>query len=56
MTLKSNLISLIAGIFILVLGVALILIWWPRVVDVFKGGIGIILALAGLLVLYTVQR
>lgn len=35
-----------------VIGVALILLWWPQVVQLFKATVGIILAIAGLLVLY----
>lgn len=46
----------IAGFCILILGVGLILIWWPEVVNLFKGATGIILALTGLIVLYTVKR
>jgi len=44
------------GFFILILGVGLILLWWPEAVNLFKGAAGIILALAGLIVLYTVKR
>ena len=40
------------GIVILVVGVALILAWWPQVVGLFKGALGIVLALAGLVVLF----
>ncbi len=40
------------GTFILILGVTLILKWWPAVVLLFQGGTGIILAISGLMILY----
>jgi uncharacterized membrane protein len=46
---------MIAGIAILVLGVALILAWWPSVVGLVQGFLGIALAVAGLLVLYSLK-
>ncbi|GEM_PF-1643277 len=52
---KFNFIFFI-GFFILILGVGLILLWWPEMVNLFKGATGIILALTGLIVLYTVKR
>lgn len=33
-------------------GISLILLWWPEVVLLFKAVIGMILAFAGLLILY----
>jgi hypothetical protein len=45
-----------AGFFILVLGVTLILFCWKDVVVLFKGAVGIILALAGLFMLYAVNK
>lgn len=44
------------GSFILVLGITLILVWWPDVVALFRASIGMALALAGLLVLYSLNR
>ena len=44
------------GFLILVLGITLILVWWKDVVILFKGAIGIVLALAGLLMLYTLNK
>ena len=41
-----------AGAFVLILGIALILSWWTYVVVVFRGIVGIGLALIGLLLLY----
>ena len=51
---KSGLFVL--GFIILIAGIILILAWWPDLVIVFKGTIGFILALAGLLMLYTVKE
>ena len=44
------------GFFILVLGVTLILVCWEDVVSLFRGATGIILALAGLFMLYAVRK
>ncbi len=44
------------GSFILVLGIALILRWWADVAVLFRAGIGMALALAGLLILYSQGR
>ena len=44
------------GMFILVLGITLVLIWWKDVVILFKGAIGVILALAGLVTLYAMSK
>ena len=51
-----KLILYLAGSVILVLGIALILRWWVDVVVLFRAGIGMALALAGLLVLYSLNR
>ena len=45
-----------AGFFVLVLGMTLVLAWWGDVVVLFKGAAGIILALAGLFMLYAVNK
>ncbi len=44
-----------AGTILLLLGSTLILKWWPELVIVFKGLIGMGLALAGLLLLYMIR-
>ncbi len=44
------------GSFILVLGIALILRWRVDVVVLFRAGIGMALALTGLLILYSLGR
>lgn len=46
----------IAGIPLLIVGITLILVWWVDVVSIFRGGIGLALALAGLLVLYSANK
>lgn len=46
----------VIGFFILILGVTLILAWWPSVVTLFRGSIGVILALAGLMMLYGLSK
>ena len=46
----------VIGFFILILGITLTLVWWPHVVLLFKGAAGIILALAGLLMLYGLSK
>ena len=45
----------LVGTITLVVGLALILVWWPNVVALLKGAIGVILALAGLLVLHSAK-
>ena len=43
------------GLACLVGGVTLILVWWPNLVIIFKGGIGFVLALVGLFMLYNIK-
>ncbi len=42
----------LVGVFVLILGVTFVLVWWEDVAAVFRGFIGVILAIAGLVVLY----
>lgn len=51
-----KLILYLAGSVILVLGIALVLRFWADVVLVFRAVIGMALALAGLLILYSLNR
>ena len=51
-----KLILYLAGSAMLVLGIALVLRFWVDVVLVFRAAIGMVLALAGLLVLYSLNR
>lgn len=46
----------VIGFFVLILGITLILAWWENVIILIKGALGIILALAGLLMLYTLNK
>ena len=46
----------VAGFFILILGIMLILFCWKDVVVLFKGAAGVILALVGLFMLYAVNK
>jgi len=48
---KKN-IMFICGIGVLVIGICMILAWWPSVVALFKGFLGIAVAVAGLLMMY----
>ena len=45
----------ILGIVFLIIGITLILAWWPQVVGLFKGFTGIVLAIAGLFMMYSVK-
>lgn len=51
-----KLILYLAGSVILVLGTALVLRFWTDVVSLFRSVIGMALALAGLLILYSLGR
>jgi hypothetical protein len=44
-----------AGGICLVVGIALILLWWQDVVNLFKAGGALLLALGGLVLLYTIK-
>lgn len=44
------------GLAFMILGIVLVLVWWQDVVIVFRGFIGVIIALGGLLVLYMVKE
>lgn len=52
----TNLIKFIIGSAVLVLGITLILVWRQDVVVLFRGTIGMVLALAGLVILYLVKE
>lgn len=52
----KKILALTVGIFLLILGVTLILTWWPDLIVLFRGAIGFVLALAGLLVLYSLNK
>jgi len=46
----------LVGFVVLILGVTLILVWWKDVAVLFRGTVGIILALGGLFTLYAVSK
>ncbi|MDO8580096.1 MAG: hypothetical protein Q7S13_01285 [Candidatus Omnitrophota bacterium] len=46
----------VVGSFTLILGITLILLWWPDVITFLKGVIGLGLALSGLFVLYSLKK
>jgi len=48
-------IRLIFGAVLLIVGVALILAWWDALVIVSKGVLGVLLALAGLFIMYSLK-
>lgn len=48
-------IMFVLGSFILVLGITLTLVWWDEMLMLFKGMSGFVLALAGLVLLYTIK-
>ncbi|MFA5089105.1 MAG: hypothetical protein WC552_08765 [Candidatus Omnitrophota bacterium] len=51
-----NIYLFILGSLVLVMGITLILAWWPDVVALFKGSLGFLLALAGLFILYMIKN
>lgn len=52
----TKLVLYLLGSLVLVLGITLVLAWWRDVVVLFRGVAGIGLALAGLLVLYSLKK
>ena len=46
----------LGGVFVLILGITMVLIWWADVVSLFKGFLGMAVALAGMLVLYSLKK
>ncbi len=51
----KKIVQFLIGFLCLIIGITLILAWWPEVVALFKGFIGMVLALIGLIVLYLVK-
>lgn len=47
----STLIKVVLGLGFLILGVLTILRWWPQLVEIIKGCIGLFLILAGIITL-----
>jgi len=46
----------LVGFFVLILGITLILVWWNDVTGLFRGFFGMAMAMAGLLILYTLNK
>ncbi|MBF0522108.1 MAG: hypothetical protein HQL24_03520 [Candidatus Omnitrophica bacterium] len=46
----------LAGNLILIFGIMLVLLWWQDVVILFRGAIGMIFALGGMLMLFIVSQ
>ncbi len=46
----------LVGMLVLIAGLALVLLWWNDVMVVFRGFIGVLLALGGVLILYLMQK
>ena len=49
---SKKMILFIVGVAFLLIGVTLILRWWPYLEIIFKGALGVVLALAGLVMLF----
>ena len=59
MSKKSSLKEIVGfplGSILLIAGVCLILVWWRDLVVIFRGVIGIIIAIAGLFILYMIGQ
>ena len=52
---NSKMVYVVLGGGLLILGISSVLAWWPQVVNLFKGMAGMILAVAGLVVLYLIK-
>jgi len=48
----KKIILFLAGFVILILGISLVLFWWKDVVIFFRGILGMVIALSGLVILY----
>ncbi len=46
----------LSAVFVLLLGITLILAWWPDVVGFFRGFLGLAFALAGMVMLYILNN
>ena len=52
---KKTVLSLVACVFIII-GITMVLAFWPDVIRIFRGGLGIILAFSGLAILYSIRN
>ena len=46
----------VCGTGMLITGITLVLVWWPQVVNLFKGFVPMALAVGGLVVLYLIKE
>ena len=53
---NKKLILFVSGSLALIVGITLVLLWWVDVVRLFRGAGGMALALAGLLMLYSLRE
>lgn len=54
---KTSPLSLfVIGTIILIAGITLILVWWADVAQLFRGGIGMLLGIVGLFILYNIKK
>ena len=54
---KTNPLTLfLIGTVIMIAGITLTLVWWADVVQLFRGGIGMLLGIVGLFILYNIKK
>ncbi len=54
--LRSKPVLFIFGMILMIVGIALVLVWWKDVTVLFRGCIGVFAALGGLLVLAMIRK
>ena len=52
----KNFLMFLCGLFTLVLGITLVLLWWEDLIQFLRGITGFLLALGGLLILYSIKK
>lgn len=52
----NPLVLFVIGTVIMIAGVTLILVWWADVAQLFRGGIGMLLGVVGLFILYNIKK
>ncbi len=53
---SNNYVLVVLGVGMLVAGIVMVLTWWPDVIRLFRGFIGMAMAVAGLVVLYLIKE
>ncbi|HRZ41013.1 MAG TPA: hypothetical protein P5246_08390 [Candidatus Omnitrophota bacterium] len=46
----------VSGLVVLVIGISMVLAWWPDVISFFKGFLGVTAAIGGLLMMYFAKK